>query len=183
MARPRLFSAGGFDVSKGETTVTDYRITRVCFFQRQENPLVTNIEQRVASITHYPIENQEGIQYGLYDKGGYYKSHWDYCDPRWGAGSQNFLVRGGQRIITVLMYLNTLKEGDGGETVFMQHNPPLTFRPVQGTALVWYNTLFDENGNLTDVCDESTKHSAEPLLRDGVQKMIITKWVRAGTFV
>ena len=180
---PRLFSAGGFDVAKGETTVTDYRVTRVCFFQKQENPLVSRIEQKVAAITHYPIENQEGIQFGLYDKGGYYKGHYDYCDPNWGQGAQNFLVRGGQRVITVLMYLNTLQEGDGGETVFMDNNPPLTFRPVQGMALVWANTMLNEKGHITNVCDPSTKHCAEPILRDGVQKKIITKWVRERTFV
>ena len=134
-----------------------------------------------------PLANYEGIQYGLYNKGGYYKHHYDFADPAWGQGVNNFLNRGGQRVLTFLMYLNTLDEDAGGETIFPNHNPPLTFRPTQGLCLVFYNveTEIQEDGTpvFSEKCDYSTGHSAEPILKDGVQKNIATQWIRAQTFV
>jgi prolyl 4-hydroxylase len=185
MASTRLSQAGGFDVSKGQTTISDYRITEICFFQKMENPLIASIQQRVSDLTKTSIDCYEGIQYGKYKVGGYYKTHWDYCDPSWGEGSQNFLSRGGQRWLTVIVYLNTLAEDAGGLTAFLENEPLLLFRPIQGKALVFYNTItdIDENGipHPSQVCDTSTKHSAEPVLKG--DKHIITQWVRERTFL
>jgi hypothetical protein len=81
--------------------------------------------------------------------------------------------------------LNTLEEDAGGVTAFTDNDPPLEFRPVQGMALVFYNTItdIDENGipHPSQVCDQSTKHSAEPVLKG--EKHIITQWCRERTFI
>lgn len=134
-----------------------------------------------------PLSNYEGIQYGLYNKGGYYKHHYDFADPNWGGGVNNFLSRGGQRVLTFLIYLNTLAPEDGGTTVFPNMNPQLTFKPTQGLALVFYNveTEIDMNGNpiFSDKCDYTAGHEATPILKDGVQKHICTQWIRQTTFV
>jgi prolyl 4-hydroxylase len=187
MARNRLVQAGGFDVASGQSTVSDYRVTSICFFQKFENPLITDIQQRVAKLTKTNTDWFEGIQYGLYNKGGYYKGHYDFADKSWAGGVGNFLNRGGQRWLTLLAYLNTLQEGDGGETTFPNNDPPLVFRPKQGMALVFYNTFTDiiEDGTPIPLeqCDYSTYHTAEPVIRDGVQKHIITQWVRESVFV
>jgi prolyl 4-hydroxylase len=185
MASNRLTQAGGFDVTKGQTTISDYRITEICFFQKMENPVIMAFQQKISQLTKTSIDCYEGPQYGKYKVGGYYKVHWDYCDPSWGAGSANFLNRGGQRWLTVIVYLNTLDEDAGGITAFNDNDPPLEFRPVQGKALVFYNTItdIDENGipHPTDICDQSTKHSAEPVLKG--EKHIITQWARERTFI
>ena len=65
------------------------------------------------------------------------------------------LQRGGQRIITVIMYLNTLGEDDGGTTYFPRCN--VNVRPEKGKALVFWNVMPD------DRLDESTFHEGLPV--------------------
>jgi prolyl 4-hydroxylase len=182
-----LYPAGGFEVASGESKVSDYRKTDICFFQPRENPLIATIEERCSKLTKMPEQNGEGLQYGRYTKGFYYHSHYDFADPAWGGGVNNFLSRGGQRVVTVLMYLATLPEGVGGQTYFMDHNPPLTFTPTQGKALVFYNVITDiaEDGKpiFSAQCDYSTKHEAVEITADNITKHIMTKWYRENTFV
>jgi prolyl 4-hydroxylase len=81
------------------------------------------------------------------------------------------LERGGQRIITVIMYLNSLASA-GGETYFPYLN--LKIEPMTGRAIVWYNV--DENGEI----DRSTFHEARPVEKG--EKWIATKWLREHKF-
>lgn len=178
LAKHRLSAAGGFDMVKGQTTITDYRKTDICFFRIRENPFISMIEDRISNLTSVPIQNGEGLQYGRYRKGCYYKEHYDFADPAWGGGVSNFLKRGGQRIITVIMYLNTIPDNVGGQTYFMDHKPELSFTPKQGTALVFYNVKTDDH----NACDYTTKHAATEITADNVEKHIITKWLRQNTF-
>lgn len=178
MAKSRLSAAGGFDMAKGQTTITDYRKTDICFFGIKENPFISVLEGRISKLTGIPIENGEGLQYGRYRKGCYYKEHYDFADPKWGGGVNNFLNRGGQRIVTVLIYLNTIPEGVGGQTYFMDHKPPLSFTPKQGMALVFYNVNTEDHNS----CDYTTKHAATEITADNIEKHIVTKWFRQNTF-
>lgn len=177
--------AGGFDVASGQSTISDYRVTQICFFQKMENPLIAEFQQRVSRLTKTNIDCYEGPQYGLYRVGGYYREHFDYASKDWGGGVMNFLSRGGQRWLTLIAYLSTSEPDAGGETTFLDNDPPLRFRPKKGMALVFYNTItdIDENGvpHPTEVCDPTTKHSAEPVLKG--EKHIITQWVRETTFI
>lgn len=101
-----------------------------------------------------------------YSEGGYYKAHWDFFSPELG-GNKVMLEKGGQRFITVLIYLNNL-DSMGGETYFPQMD--LKISPKEGMALIWYNV--DENGNV----DKTTYHEAMPV-RAG-EKWIVTTWLR-----
>ena len=56
--------------------------------------------------------NGEGLQVLHYKPGAEYKPHYDYFDPVH-PGSASILKRGGQRVGTLLMYLNTPKKGGG----------------------------------------------------------------------
>ncbi len=76
--------------------------------------------------------------------------------------------KGGQRTYTCILYLNTLKEGDGGETVFPKLN--LKFRPSIGSLLVWNNLL--EDGSI----DPNKIHYGSQILNG--TKHIITKFFR-----
>lgn len=186
LAKNRLTQAGGFDVSIGQTTISDYRRTDITFFQKQENPFIASIEKRIAELVKMPEENGEGLQYGKYMKGFYYKEHYDFADKKWAGGVGNFLNRGGQRAVTCLIYLNTLPEGVGGETFFMDHDPQLKFRPIQGRALVFYNvnTDIDQDGKpvFSEECAYDTKHEACPITGEDTVKHIVTKWYREHEF-
>jgi prolyl 4-hydroxylase len=141
------------------------------FFYQRENPVITMLESRIASTVGIPIVNGEGLQIVHYRPGGHYKCHWDYFAPDW-ANSEKVLARGGQRVITFLMYLNTAPPNAGGETFFPLEN--LAFQPVEGMALWWHNLT--EDGQV----DKSTYHEATPVVEG--EKWIMTKWIRERTF-
>jgi prolyl 4-hydroxylase len=170
MAKSRLTPSTSWNVKKGVSEITNYRISDQMFFTIGENYLVRCIEDRIADITGFPIENGEGLQVVHYLQGGYYKLHSDSFDLEW-PGNQSILNRGGQRIITVLIYLNDL-HSFGGETYFPYLD--LEVEPNEGRALIWYNVY--ENG----LRDRSTFHEARPVLRG--EKWIATKWLREFKF-
>src|SRR3546814_8509572 len=79
------------------------------------NALVSRIEARIARLLDWPVENGEAIQILRYGVGAQYKPHHDYFDPDW-SGSAGPLKRGGQRVASLVMYLNTPERG--GTTTF-----------------------------------------------------------------
>lgn len=170
-ARPRLAISTTWNVAKAQSQVTDYRQSEQMYFNQRENEFIGSIEQRIADITRIPVENGEGFQVVHYNVGGYYKPHCDYFDPNW-DGNTPVLNRGGQRIITFLIYLNNLPYPNGGETHFTRAN--LKIQPEAGKAIVWYNV--DEDGKI----DLSTDHEAMPVING--EKWVITKWLRDNTF-
>lgn len=170
MSKSRLTRARGHDVATGQETESDYRTAHHTFYQKRENPLVTEIENKVSQYTRTPPENAEGLSVIFYNGGGYYKVHYDYFDPAY-AGNQPVLARGGQRIMTVLMYLNTV--ANGGATYFPNVN--LTVSPIQGRAIIWLNVLDD-----MQTVDPSTFHEGQPPI--DCDKWCATLWIRANTF-
>ena len=76
-----------------------------------------------------------------------------------------FLQNGGQRIVTLLVYLNSPRRG--GRTSFPQLG--LSFTPVKGTALIFFPAFAD--GRL----DTRALHAAEPAVDRKYVSMI---WVR-----
>lgn len=174
MARPSLAPSEGFNVLAGTSSVSEYRTSEHMFLQKGQTPLIKSIEQRIARQTvNFPVENQEGMQIAHYPAGKYYKEHWDYVDPRW-SGVSGFLARGGNRVITFMMYLNTIPEGCGGETYFTSAG--ISVKPDMGKACMWYN-LFPNRQ-----IDPSTKHEGRPP-KEGYEKWIATIWIRERAFV
>lgn len=133
------------------------------------DPVLLRIEQRVADVTHTPRQNGEPIQVLCYQKGGEYQPHHDYFLPQT-AGEVAALDRGGQRMITVIMYLNTPEAG--GHTIFPKLNVSVV--PKKGRALVFYDCL-PSGGE-----DILTLHGGAPVQKG--EKWIATRWVREGTF-
>lgn len=154
----------------GEGTIEDIsRTSNGMFFQRQENDLVSNIENRISKLLNIPLEHGEGMQVLNYHIGGEYKPHHDYFKPN-EKGEQPYTKIGGQRIATFLMYLNDVAEG--GETIF----PTLgvEFMPIKGSALFFYYEL--ENNDV----DIHSLHGGSPV-RIG-QKWVATKWLRKNPY-
>jgi prolyl 4-hydroxylase len=192
MAKTRLAQSYTWDVVTASSKVNDYRKSEQMFFNTRENPLVASIEERIAQLTGLPVANGEGLQVVFYKPGGYYYSHWDYFSPEY-EGNQGVINRGGQRIATVLMYLNNMytnfisekitpqqeKEmGDKapiGDTWFEKMD--LSVKPDKvGKTIFWWNVKQD---GVT--VDPTTYHSGRPVPQGGT-KIIMTKWLRAGTF-
>ena len=105
LARPRLARSETVDHHSGGSEVNAARTSDGMFFERGEAPLIQRIEQRIAALLHWPVEQGEGLQILRYRPGAQYRPHFDYFDPAQ-PGTAAVLKRGGQRVGTLVMYLH-----------------------------------------------------------------------------
>lgn len=154
----------------GESQVHFARTSEGMFFPpRPKDRVLKDIEKRIEALTGIPSENGEAFQVLRYSVGGEYKPHYDYFD-RNSPGGSTHLKRGGQRVATVLLYLNTTEEG--GETIFPKAGKRVN--PTKGSAVLFYNCKPDGNE------DPLSLHGGAPV-RKG-EKWIMTKWLRQKAF-
>ncbi|MDE3045696.1 MAG: 2OG-Fe(II) oxygenase [Verrucomicrobiota bacterium] len=130
---------------------------------------VLRIEKRIAALTQIPIENGESIQVLQYKQGAEYQPHFDYFNPATPGGASH-LNRGGQRLASLIMYLNT--PASGGETIFP--SAKVSVSPKKGGAVLFYNC--SPEGEV----DPKSLHGGAPV-KDG-EKWIATKWLRQHEF-
>ena len=160
LATPRLARALTVNATGGQQV--DHRRTSVgMFFKPGELPLVAQLEQRIAALFDIPVSHGEGLQILHYLPGQEYQPHYDWFDPDH-PGYATVTARGGQRIASVVMYLNTPEAGGG--TAFPEVG--LTVTALRGSAV-----YFAYEG-----CDASSLHAGLPVLRG--EKWIATKWLR-----
>lgn len=121
--------------------------------------------RRVAQLAGEPFENQEDMMILRYRPGEAYEDHFDFVDPRVPGFAQELATRG-QRIATVLVYLND--DYSGGYTEF----PRLQwrFRGAQGDALAFRSVT--ANGEP----DPRTLHAGRP--PQAGEKWVLSKWLR-----
>ena len=160
LARPRLQRALTGD-SDGKHQVDQRRTSEGMFFTLNELPLVGRIEQRLASLLGVPVNHGEGLQILHYLPGQEYEPHYDWFDPEQ-PGYGAITAVGGQRIASVVMYLNTPAQGGG--TAFPEIGLTVTAR--RGSAV-----YFAYEGG-----DRSSLHAGLPVVRG--EKWIATKWLR-----
>lgn len=166
-ARQRLARSETVDVGTGGSEVNEARTSEGMFFGRGESPLITRIEARLAAFTRWPVENGEGLQVLRYRPGAEYKPHYDYFDPAQ-PGTPTILKRGGQRVATVVMYLNTPEQG--GATVFPDVQLEVTAQ--RGHAVFFsYAHPHPRTRSL---------HGGAPVVAG--EKWVATKWLRQGRF-
>ena len=169
----KLERSPGFDLADGVNRESDYRTSFQLWLHRTQYPFLVDIERRIAVATGMPVENGEAFQLAYYPPGTYYRPHWDYFPAEY-PGSKVALDRGGQRLLTFMTYLNSVPEGKGGETSFV--NAGVKVRPEKGKALVFWNVMPDWQ------VDKSTYHEGLPPA-EGYEKWILNKWIRAGYHV
>jgi prolyl 4-hydroxylase len=154
---------GAYDIHPHRTSFGTY-------FNRGENELIRRLEARIAELVQYPVENGEPIQILHYEPGGEYKPHFDYFDPKQ-PGNEQVLTQGGQRIATLIMYLNDVEAG--GSTVFPEVG--IDVIPRRGNAV--YFAYCAEGGAL----DARSLHGGSPV--GAGEKWIATKWFRERRYV
>lgn len=169
-ARPELKRSTVVSPVNTSGEIHEHRTSKGMFFVRDgKDALITNIERRIAELTQIPEENGEGIQVLAYGHGEEYRPHWDYFDNS-NEGGAFCYNRGGQRIATMIMYLENTEEG--GETVFPQVN--IKVKPMKGNAVLFFNCTPDGKE------DPLTLHGGSPVIKG--EKWIATKWIRKGEF-
>jgi prolyl 4-hydroxylase len=167
-ARPRIARSLTVETQTGGEAVNADRTSSGMFFRRAETELVARIETRIARLLRWPLENGEGLQVLHYQPGAQYKPHYDYFDPA-APGTPTILKRGGQRVGTLVMYLNTPERG--GATTFPDVG--LEVAPQRGHAVFF---SYDRPHPAT-----RTLHGGAPVLAG--EKWVATKWLRQAEFV
>lgn len=169
LSMPRMERSTVVNQGDGSNELHEARTSFGGFVLRGESAVVENIEKRISDIFSFAVDQGEPIQVLKYSEGAEYKPHYDYFDPKHKA-SELLLDNGGQRIGTIIMYLNDVDEG--GETIFPRLGS--TFYPKKGSALFFSSV--DEAGKLLG----SSLHGGAPV-KSG-SKWIATKWIRESVF-
>lgn len=166
-ARPRLARSETVRLGDGHSEVNESRTSSGMFFERGESELIRRIEQRIATLLQWPVDHGEGLQILHYQPGAQYRPHHDYFDPA-APGTSAVLQRGGQRVGTLVIYLNTPQAG--GSTTFPDVGLEVT--PIKGHAVFF---SYDRPHPST-----LTLHAGAPVTAG--DKWVATKWLREGVF-
>ncbi len=167
-AVPRMSRSLTVDVKTGGEETNQARTSQGMFFERGESELISRIEARISALLGWPVQNGEGLQVLRYGPGAEYKPHYDYFDPA-EPGTASILQRGGQRVATLVMYLNEPEAG--GATVF----PDVTLAVVPKCG----NAVFFSYSQPHPV--SRTLHGGAPVVSG--DKWIATKWLREREFI
>ena len=161
----KLARSTTIDPKTGKEIVVESRSSSGTFFHLNEDDFIARIDQQLAELLRWPVDHGEGLQILRYAVNGEYRPHFDYFPPS-DTGSGPHVAQGGQRIGTLVMYLNDVDEG--GETIFPEIG--LSVVPRRGHAV--YFGYCNSRGDI----DPQTLHGGAPV-RAGV-KWIATKWLR-----
>lgn len=144
----------------GDSQVDERRTSSSAMFINGENLLIKTLEERAAKLVGFDSALVE-IQVVHYLPGQQFAPHYDYLDDPLKQ------ARGTQRIFTLLVYLNEIEPGEGGQTFFPKLN--VKIRPKKNSAVLWRNIL--PNGNE----DERTLHAGLPI--ESGEKWAVNIWL------
>lgn len=152
-------------VGKGVGEISASRTSSTCYLARED---LADYMRKVSLLTGKPIEHCELPQVGRYLPSQQYLQHFDAFDTSTEDG-RRFASNGGQRTITVLVYLNDVMRG--GATSFPALN--LDVQPRQGMALVFFPATID------GFLDKRALHAALPAIDT---KFVSQVWIRQTTY-
>lgn len=170
MARPRLRPSTLVDPHSGRDVVSGARSSAGMFFRLGENPLIARLDRRLSALMNLPVENGEGLQVLHYPAGASSAPHFDFLQPS-NAANQASLARSGQRVSTLVCYLNDVAAG--GETVFPTSGWSIS--PQRGHAV--YFEYCDAQGRV----DARSLHAGAAVTQG--EKWVATKWMRQRRFI
>jgi prolyl 4-hydroxylase len=151
----------GFEVSNARQSKTH-------LFEA-DNKFGTAIDLRISRLLNTPANHHEVLQGVVYGKGDYFIQHHDYISddvPQWA----DEMERGGQRVQSILIYLND--DFDGGGTTFPLLE--LTVKPMKGMLITWTNI------NDKGACNPYTLHASTAI--EHGEKFVMTTWIRERSF-
>eukprot|EP01018_Ginkgo_biloba_P006334 Gb_17171 [translate_table: standard] len=174
LAKPKLHISTVVDTKTGKGIKSNVRTSSGMFLNSEERkyPMIQAIEKRISVFSQVPVQNGELIQVLRYEKSQFYRPHHDYF-------SDEFNLKRGQRIATMLMYLSDNVEG--GETYFPMAGEAvcscggkmvkgICVRPKKGDALLFWSMGLDGS------VDPKSIHGGCEVL--GGVKWSATKWMR-----
>lgn len=163
VSRPKLARSETVNRASGGTELNAARTSEGTYFFHDASPLLERINRRIAAVTRWPLANGEPLQILHYGVGAEYQPHYDYFSLE-DAGTPSLLTHGGQRVATLIIYLNTPEAG--GATIFPDAG--LEVAPIRGSAVFF---SYDHPGP-----DTRTLHGGTPVVAG--EKWIATRWMR-----
>jgi len=146
------------------------RTSENCWIEHNANEIVHEVSKRFSILVQMPIRNAEQYQLVYYKKGAEYKPHFDSFDYETDDGKKNW-EPGGQRMITVIAYLNDVEEG--GETGFPELG--INIPPKKGDAVVFHNTVPNDAHTHPKINPRSL-HGGMPVIKG--EKWMVNLWFR-----
>ena len=166
-ARPRLLRSRTIDTQTGREALNRTVPATACSFRGPKTRSCSASRPEPRACCAGRRATSRGLQVLRYRQGGEYRPHYDYFDPQ-EPGTASLLLRGGQRVATLIMYLH--QPAAGGATVFPQADVSVV--PRRGSA-VFFSYANPNPASLT-------LHGGEPVT-DG-EKWIATLWLRERPF-
>ncbi len=152
-------------VGRGSGEVSPSRTSSTCYLAREDLP---EYLRKVGLLTGKPPEHCELPQVGRYLPGEQYLQHFDAFDLT-NEDGRRFAANGGQRTVTLLVYLNDVTRG--GATVFPNLN--VEVRPRRGMAVVFFPSTLD------GLLDRMALHAALPAMD---VKYVSQVWIRQSNY-
>jgi len=163
---------------------------------REEKVLLGNVKKSIAQASMIHENHFETLQVLRYSGRDQYKIHPDFIED----DDPDFL-RGGQRLATMLIYLNTIPPGHGGETHFpfakslqlfeknndaiLSNERGVSVRPIEGAACMWYNAhpdgQIDTRSPHAGLGIKSKENS--PKMNTKLEKWVLSCWIREKPFL
>jgi prolyl 4-hydroxylase len=165
-ARPHLARAQVYDPLKGGGGVAANRTNSEMRFAFEDLDLaLVLITLRIAAVTGFGPRMMEPPSVLHYLKGQEFRPHYDFLDPAVPAYAGE-IGRTGQRVATLLVYLN--EEFEGGETDFREIG--FRFKGRKGDALLFNSVTPD------GAIDRRTLHAG--LAPTSGEKWLFSQWIR-----
>jgi len=155
-------------IVEGKTTNSKHpgRTNSHCWIKHDATNEIHEISKRFSVLAQMTIRSAEDFQLVRYEVNQEYKPHFDAFDPKTTEG-QHHMRNGGQRLLTMLAYLNDVE--NGGETIFPSVN--LSIKPLKGSVLVFENC----KKNSIDPHPDSL-HGGAPVISG--EKWAVNLWFR-----
>jgi len=98
-----------------------------------KDSVLQSLDEKISSVIGYPSSYFADLQVNRYEPGGRYEPHYDWAPSLYQ-----------EQVMTLLLCLDDVAPGDGGETIFPYATPPVKVAPRSGLAVVVH--LVDDDG-------------------------------------
>ncbi len=163
-AKPKLAPALVSSAENG--VVSSGRTGSTCWIPLNYNEVIEELTLRIAEVVGISLENAESLQVVHYDQSQEYAPHYD----AWVAESESgkrCMQRGGQRLVTCLIYLNDVESGGG--TSFPKLDMEIVAK--KGRMVIFHNCYPGQTVRHPD-----TLHGGMPVLEG--EKWACNLWFR-----
>jgi prolyl 4-hydroxylase len=170
LAAPLVQRSQIVDARSGEMRADPMRTSsHVTLSPRQHDHVLEALELCISRVTGLPALNGEFLQILRYQPGEEFRPHVDYFNEG-GAGTYQSLADGGQRVQTVLIYLND--DYTGGSIRFPKLQ--LDIKGRRGDMLHFHNLGADGLGH------RDSLHAGLPVMAG--EKWLLSQWIRSESY-